>query len=68
MTALMTPEELRQAVAAANISALLMAVFQLMGDRRWLGERYRVRRAHRTPRRDTAVASFRSSKRRCTTS
>jgi 4-hydroxyacetophenone monooxygenase len=45
MTALMTREELAEAVATANVPALIMVLFQLTGDRRWLGERYRVRRA-----------------------
>ena len=45
MTTLMTREELGEAVTTANIPALIMVVFQLTGDRRWLGERYRVRRA-----------------------
>jgi 4-hydroxyacetophenone monooxygenase len=45
MTAMMSREELAEAVATANIPALIMVLFQLTGDRRWLGERYRVRRA-----------------------
>ena len=45
MGEIMTRNELTEAVAAANVPALIMVVFQLTGDRRWLGERYRVRRA-----------------------
>lgn len=36
--------EVEDAVAGANIPALLMTVYQFTGDRRWLGERYRPTR------------------------
>jgi 4-hydroxyacetophenone monooxygenase len=39
----MTPEELAEAVAMANVPTLLLVLVELTGDRRWLAERYRVR-------------------------
>lgn len=36
--------EVREAVAAANVPALLMTVYQFTGDRAWLGDRYRPTR------------------------
>lgn len=38
------PETLRRAVADADIRVLLMVVFHLSGDRKWLGPRYRPKR------------------------
>jgi 4-hydroxyacetophenone monooxygenase len=38
------PETLRRAAADADIRVLLMVVFHLSGDRKWLGPRYRPKR------------------------
>lgn len=37
-------DEVRKAVAGANVPALLMTVYQFTGDRKWLGDRYRPTR------------------------
>ncbi|MEJ1922204.1 flavin-containing monooxygenase [Microbacterium sp. KHB019] len=37
-------QEVKDAVAGANVPALLMTVYQFTGDRKWLGERYRPTR------------------------
>ncbi|MDF2443460.1 MAG: 4-hydroxyacetophenone monooxygenase, partial [Subtercola sp.] len=42
--ALLTREELEHDVAEAAVPALLMVVFQVTGDRKWLGEHYRPTR------------------------
>lgn len=41
---LVDPEELRQALAKGNIPTLVMVLFQLTGDRRWLRDPYRPTR------------------------
>jgi 4-hydroxyacetophenone monooxygenase len=49
----MTRDELSESVAAANVPTLILVVFQLTGDRRWLSDRYRVRRARRVSDNDS---------------
>lgn len=43
-TASLTRAELTEAVSSAAVPALLMMVYQVTGDKRWLGERYRPTR------------------------
>lgn len=40
----LSEEELRHAIQTAAVPALLMVVFQVTGDERWLGQRYRPTR------------------------
>jgi 4-hydroxyacetophenone monooxygenase len=40
------PDQIRRAVDGASLSALVMVLFQISGDKKWLSDRFRPRRIH----------------------